>query len=118
MNLATNTINTLARRNSQPFGITLDYTNKRVCWIERDQKSVEHIFSSDYDFQHQTNIRNGLFSTYMLAVFGDLMFFQNGDVFSIKEINISNGNIMRSIVVDKAYTRLILMSNSLQPMGM
>jgi hypothetical protein len=115
MHLATNKIRTLARQ-SQPVGITLDYTNKRVYWIEvtRDQ----YIFSSDYDFQHLKSIRNGSFRNFMLAISGDLLYFQNADVFSINQLNISNGNTSRSILIGKAYNNLIVLHSSLQSMGM
>jgi hypothetical protein len=113
MNLATNNIRTLARQ-SLPYGITLDYTNKRVYWIE----GARYIVSSDYDFQHLKSIRNGSFGGYMLAISGDSLYFQNADVFSINQINISNGNSIRSILVGKAYHDLIILHSSLQSMGM
>jgi hypothetical protein len=113
MNLATNNIRTLARQ-SQPAGITLDYTNKRVYWTEE----TRYIFSSDYDFLHLKSIRNVSSSYYMLAISGDSLYFQNSDVFSINQMNISNGNIVLSILVDKAYNDLIVLHSSLQSMGM
>jgi hypothetical protein len=113
MNLATNNIRTLARQ-SQPAGITLDYTNKRVYWTEQ----TWYIFSSDYDFLHLKSIRNGSSSYYMLAISGDSLYFPNADVFSINQMNISNGNIVLSILVDKAYRDLIVLHSSLQSMGM
>ena len=113
MNLATNNIWTLARQ-SRPLGITLDYTNKRVYRIEGNR----HIFSSDYDFQHVKSIRNGSFSDYMLTISGDSLYFQNVGVFSINQMNISNENIIHSILVGKAYTDLIVLHSSLQSMGM
>jgi hypothetical protein len=113
MNFATNNIRTLARQSS-PWGITLDYTNKRVYWIEVGR----HIFSSDYDFQHLKSIRNGSFLTFVLAISGDSLYFQNTGVLSINQVNISNGNIVRSFPVDKAYRDLIVLHSSLQSMGM
>ena len=113
INLATNKIRSLARQ-SWLYGITLDYTNKRVYWIEE----IQYIFSSDYDFQHVKSIRNGLFRPYMLTISGDSLYFQNAGVFSINQKNISNGNIVRRILVDKAYNDLIVLHSSLQSMGM
>ena len=114
MNLATNNIRTLPRQ-SWPLGITLDYTNKRVYWIEGNR----HIFSSDYDFQHLKSIRNGSFRPYVLAISGDSLYFQNtGGVLSINQMNVSNGKSVRSILVDKAYIDLIVFHSSLQSMGM
>jgi hypothetical protein len=115
MHLATNKIRSLPRQSSiYGISITLDYTNKRVYWIER----LQHIFSSDYDFQHVKSIRNGSFSDYLLTISGDSLYFQNDGVFSINQINISNGNIIHNILVGKAYTGLIVLHSSLQSMGM
>ena len=112
-NLATNNIRTLPRQ-SLTGGITLDYTNKRVYWIEGNR----HIFSSDYDFQQLKITRNGSFRPYVLAISGDSLYFQNTGVFSINQVNISNGNTVRSFVVDKAYRDVIVLHSSLQSMGM
>ena len=114
MNLATNNIRTLPRQLWATEGITLDYTNKRVYWIEGNG----HIFSSDYDFQHLKSIRIGLFRSYVLAISGDSLYFQNADVLSINQVNISNGNTVRSFLVDKAYRDVIVLHSSLQSMGM
>ena len=97
MNLATNNIRTLPGQ-SWSSGITLDYTNKRVYWIEGER----HIFSSDYDFQHLKSIRNGSFRPYVLAISGDSLYFQNTGVLSINQMNVSNGKSVRSILVDKS----------------
>jgi hypothetical protein len=113
MNFATNNIRTLARQSSL-WGITLDYTNKRVYWIEGNR----YIFSSDYDFQHLKSIRNGSFRSYVLAISGDSLYFQNTGVLSINQVNISNGNTIRSFLVDKGYIDLIVLHSSLQSMGM
>jgi capsid portal protein len=114
VHLATKNIRTLARQ-SLPEGITLDYTHKRVYWIERRR----HIFSSDYDFQHLKSIRNGSFRPYVMAISGDSLYFQNtGGVLSINQMNVSNGKSVRSILVDKAYNDLIVFHSSLQSMGM
>ena len=114
MHLATNKIRSLARQSSI-YGINLDYTTKRVYWIE---SQGHNIFSSDYDFQHVKSIRNGSFSDYMLTISGDSLYFQNVGVFSINQMNISNENIIHSILVGKAYTDLIVLHSSLQSMGM
>ena len=54
----------------------------------------------------------------MLAIFGDSLYFKKDDVLSINEMNASNGNTVRSILVDKTYLGLIHMSISLQPLDM
>jgi uncharacterized Rossmann fold enzyme len=114
MNLATNIIKTLARRSVVKV-ITLDYTNKRVYWFGINR----HIFSSDYDFQHEKKITNGTSSYYVLAIFGDsLWYFQKRNGFSINQVNVSNGNIIRSILVDKTYEDIIVFHSYIQPMGM
>jgi hypothetical protein len=118
MNLAINNIIKSLARRSPLGGITLDYTNKRVYWIQIDISS--YIFSSDYDFQHEKKIKNGEFSYYMLAIFGDSLYFeiQKRNAFSINQVNVSNGNSIRSILVDTAYEDIIVFHSSLQPMGM
>jgi hypothetical protein len=114
MNLATNNIIKTLTRRSAIGGITLDYTNKRVYGIEIGR----HIFSSDYDFQHEKKITNGTFSYFMLAIFGDSLYFQKRNGFSINQVNVSNGNIIRSILVEKTYEDIIVFHSYLQPMGM
>ncbi|CAB4020052.1 Hypothetical predicted protein, partial [Paramuricea clavata] len=111
MDLATSNIKTLARR-SWLRGITLDYTSKRVYWIEKGRD----IYSSDYDFQHEKKITTGSFSDYMLAIFGDSLYFQKRDPFSINRMNVSNRNTVHRILVDRAYEDLIVFHSSLQPM--
>ena len=114
MNLATNDIKTLARR-SLVVGITLDYTNKRVYWIERQQE----IFSSDYDFQDPKGVRNGSFIWFMLSISGDSLYFQTkGGEYPIIQVNMTTGNTVRSIPVNKGYNDLIVFHSSLQSMGM
>jgi hypothetical protein len=54
----------------------------------------------------------------MLTISGDSLYFQNAGVFSINQMNISNGNIVLSILVGQAYTDLIVLHSSLQSMGM
>jgi hypothetical protein len=119
MNLATNQIKSLASRKSDTLTITLDNRNKRLYWIERDRNSFDYIFSSDYDFLHQKYIKHGSFRRDMLIVFGDSLYFQNDYVFSINQINSSDGKTVRIILVDKAtYYGLIVVHRSLLPMGM
>ena len=120
MHLATNSIKTLKRRYYERASITLDYTNKRVYWIEGyDENGLDNIFSTDYDFQHLTSIISGLFSYDILAISGDSLYFQNDGVFSINQLNISNGKTVRNILVHKAtYYGLIVLHSLLQPMGM
>jgi hypothetical protein len=118
MSLVTNNKNTLARSPSDTYGITLDFTNKRVYWLEGDQKSIEHIFSSDYDFQDQEAITSGSFEVYLLAVFGNSLYFLNNKKPYINQMNVSNKNIIRSIPVHMTdYYDLIVVTSSLQPLG-
>ena len=105
----------LARDVSWPYSITLDYANKRVYWFVW-KSGVDHISSSDYDGVNQKNIKSGLFNNNLLSVFGDFLYFLNYGKLYINEINISNGTIYRSILVDKAeYYDLIVVDSSIQP---
>ena len=85
------------------------YERRALNQTSRRLNFVEHIFLSDYDFHY---------SVYMLAIFGDSLYFKKDDVLSINEMNASNGNTVRSILVDKTYLGLIHMSISLQPLDM
>lgn len=118
MNLVTNNIMTLARSPSRPFSVTLDFTRKRVYWFERDQKSIPHMFLSDYDFRDQKAITSGSLNLYLLAVFGDFLYFLNNEQRHMNQMNVSNKNIIRSIPVHKTdYYDLIVVTSSLQPLG-
>ena len=100
--------------DTKSFAIKLDYTKKRVYLLT----SRKQIFSSGYDGENVSFITNGSLNRYSLGVFGDSLFYQNTDLYHIKEMNVSNGKISRSILVDKvSYYDLIFVDNSIQPIG-
>jgi hypothetical protein len=109
----------LANRTfSEPYAITVDCTKKRVYWLENEIRSgVDHIVSSQYNGLDQKTIISGSFNDHLLGVLGDSLYFLNNDLFYVNEMNISNGNISRNILVDNNsyYDDLVVVHSSIQP---
>jgi hypothetical protein len=106
------------RTFSEPYAITVDCTKNRVYWIEKEiQSGVDHIVSSQYSGLDQKTIIRGLFNDHLLGVLGDSLYFMNNDLFYVNEMNISNGNIFRNILVDNNsyYNDLVVVHSSIQP---
>ena len=113
MNLAKNDIVTLAS-SSLPDAPSLDYTNKRVYWVS----ASNGISSRDYDGENTTTVKSGSFNDYLLGIFEDSVYFQISNVRYINAMNRTSGIISHSIKVDKTdYRDLVIVHNSLQPMG-
>ena len=113
MNLAKNDIVTLAY-SGQPRALSLDYTKKRVYWISLRNG----VFSTDYDGENTTYVKRGRFNFRLLGIFEDSVYFQKLNVRYINAMNRTSGIISRSIKVDKTeYRDLVVVHNSLQPMG-
>ena len=113
MNLAKNDIVTLAN-SSWPDAPSLDYTNKRVYWISRRRG----VFSRDYDGESVTAVKRGSFNGILLGIFEDSVYFQKENVRYINAMNRTSRIISHSIKVDKTdYRDLVIVHNSLQPMG-
>ena len=113
MNLAKNDIVTLAN-SSLPWALSLDYTRKRVYWI-----SVGNgVFSTDYDGKKTTTVKSGSFNLFLLGIFEDAVYFQKVNVRYINAMNRTSRIISHSVKVDKTdYRDLVIVHNSLQPMG-
>ena len=110
------------RKSSKPYAITVDCTKERVYWLENEIRSdVDHICSSDYDGVDQKNIISGSLNGHLLGVLGDSLYFVNNDLFYdyVNEMNISNENISRNILVDSNsyYNNLVVVHSSIQPVG-
>ena len=113
MNLAKNDIVTLAN-SSLPDAPSLDYTNKRVYWVSN---SIS-ISSTDYNGESTTTVKSGSFNDYLLGIFEDSVYFQISNVRYINAMNRTSRIISHSIKVDKTdYRDLVIVHNSLQPMG-
>ena len=113
MNLAKNDIVALAS-SSWPRALSLDYTKKRVYWIS----FRNGIFSRDYDGENTSSVKRGRFNSNLLGVFEDSVYFQKLNVRYINAMNRTSGIISHSIKVDKTeYHDLVIVHNSLQPMG-
>ena len=105
------------RKSFEPYAITVDCTKERVYWLENEiQSGVDHISSSEYDGSDQKTIISGSLNVHLLGVVGDLLYFLNNDLFYVNEMNVSNGNIYRNILVDSnSYYDLVVVHSSMQP---
>ena len=113
MNLAKNDIVTLAS-SSRPLALSLDYTKKRMYWIS----SGNGVFSRDYDGESTTSVTSGSFNHFFLGIFEDSVYFKKWNVRYINAMNRTSRIISQSIKVDKTdYRDLVIVHNSLQPMG-
>ena len=109
------------RTFSEPYAITVDCTKNRVYWIEKEiQSGVDHIVSSQYSGLDQKTIIRGSLNNHLLGVLGDSLYFVNNDLFYVNEMNISNGNISRNILMDSNshYDDLVVVHSSIQPQRM
>ena len=117
ISLATHAMLTLEMNIIRPYVIKLDCINEQVYSFVR-QSGVEYISVSDYDGENQKNIASGPFSKYVLGIFGDLLYFMNSDRSYIKELNLSNRTVSRTIAVEGySYYDLIVVHTSLQRIG-
>ena len=117
ISLATHAMLTLEMNIIRPYVIKLDCVNEKVYGFVR-QSGVEYISVSDYDGGNQKNVASGPFSKYILGVFGDLLYFMNSDRSHIKEMNLSNRTVSRTIAVEGySYYDLIVVHTSLQRIG-
>ncbi len=98
--------------------VELDYSKKRVYWFSY-HKSDYLISSCDYEGRDMKAITSGPFNEYILGVFRDSLYFLvKKNLYHTNQMNISNGNISHSILVNKiAYYDLIVVDSSVQPVG-
>ena len=98
--------------------VELDYSKKRVYWPQYRSINNYDISSCDYDGKNKKAITNGPFNVYLLRVFQDSLYFMVNNRYQINQMNVSNGNISRSILVNKTdYYDLLVVDRSVQPMG-
>jgi hypothetical protein len=77
-----------------------------------------HIFSSGYNGEDKKTIARGSLNVFVLGVFGDSLYYQNTNRYHIKEMNVSSGNISRTILLDNVfYYGMIVVDKSVQPIG-
>ena len=97
------------------YAIKLDCRKKRVYWLEYFS-SIQYIKSADFGGQGKITITEGRFNEYLLGVLGDSLYFLDTSIYRINEMNVSNGNISRKILVDRnTYYDLVLVQKSVQP---
>ena len=99
--------------------IKLDCVSKQVYGFVRKSWNEYYISASDYDGENQRKITSGPFRYYILGVFNGSLYFMNGnDRSPIKEMDVSKEIVIRSIAVDRNYySDLVVVHNSLQPLG-
>ena len=105
------------RNNGYSAAVELDYTKKRVYWLFYVFFGNNHdIYSCDYDGKDNKAFRSRPFNRYLLRVFRDSLYFMVKN--NLYQMNVSNGNISRSILVNKTdYYDLLVVDSSVQPMG-
>ena len=97
--------------------IKLDCVNKQVYGFEYKYGKGHYISTSDYDGENQRKITSGRYID-ILGVFNGSLYFMISDRSYLKEINVSNRNVIRSIAAERNYYYdLIFVHNSLQPLG-
>ena len=111
-NLADGIKVTLVRHDAHVYAIKLDCNKKRVYWLESSR-----IKSSDYRGQEKKIVKTGQFNTNILGVSGDSLYFLDRKKYRINEMNVSNGNIPRTVLVDRgvSYYGLVVVDKSVQP---
>ena len=112
-NLADGIKVTLVRDAGDVYAIKLDCNKKRVYWLEYSSR----IKSSDYRGQEKKIIKTGHFDTNILGVSVDSLYFLDRNKYRINEMNVSNGNISRTVLVDRGvyYYDLLVVDKSVQP---
>ena len=118
ISLATHETLTLEMRVTDISTIKLDCVNKEVYGFARKSGNEYYISASDYDGRNQTKITSGPFWKHILGVFNGSLYIMNNDRSQIKEMDASNETVIRRIAVDRNdYQDLIVVHNSLQPLG-
>ena len=97
------------------YAIKLDCHKKRIYWLEYSSR----LKSADYGGKERKTITEGHFYTDLLSVMGDSLYFLDRNTYRINEMNETNGNISRSILVHKGYSYydLFVIDKSVQPTG-
>ena len=115
-NLADGVKVTLARYDEYSDAVEVDCTKKRVYWFDYEDNSK--ISSCDYEGGDKKTITSGVFNEDILRVFQDSLFFVDETLYRINKLNISNGNISHSILVEKiSYRDMVVVESSAQPTG-
>ena len=112
-NLADSIKVTLVRDGGAVYAIKLDCNKKRVYWLEYSSG----IKSSDYRGQEKKSVKTRHFNSNILGVSGDSLYFLEINKYRINEMNVSNGIISRTVLVDRgvSYYDLVVVDKSVQP---
>ena len=95
------------------YAIKLDCNKKRVYWLEYSSGMK----SSDYRGQEKKIVKIGQFNRNILGVSGDSLYFLHRNKYRINEMNVSNGNILGTVLIDRGvwYYDLVVVDKSVQP---
>ena len=107
---------TLATYTGDSGAIKLDCSTKRLYWFEYSI-STRKISSCDYGGKDKKTIASGPFHEGLLSVLGDSLYVLNKVQYHISQMNVSNGTILSSILVEKTnvYYDLNVVDRSVQP---
>ena len=97
--------------------IKLDCSKKRVYWLVMEySRRIVRIESCNYRGREKITITSGSINRNLLGVLGDSLYFLYTNKYRINVMNVSNGNISRTILVEKGnYNDLVLVDKSVQP---
>ena len=118
MNLVTHVTEKLGTM-SWPYVIKLDSTNKKVYWLLVWRHGNPYLYSSGYDGKDYKFVTSQLSPfEQLLGASENFLYLMQYNRYYLNEMNISNGDVSRSILVGrKSNQDLIVVSSSLQPMG-
>ena len=103
---------TLVRDAGGVYVIKLDCRKKRVYWFEYSSR----IRSCNYGGKEKKTIAEGRYHPYLLSVLGDSLYFLDTNKHRINEMNATNGNILRTILVNSGafYNDLLVVDKSVE----
>ena len=106
---------TLVTYRGEGGAIQLDCPKRRVYWLAYF-RSIGHIKSCNYTGGQKKDITSGPLNRNVLGVLGDSLYFLNTSEYRINEMNVSNGNISRKILVERGGDYQVLVAvKSVQP---
>ena len=116
LNLVDRVNSTLTTYTGGSSAIKLDCRTKRLYWFEHSSGG-HSISSCDYGGKDKKTIASGPFHEGLLSVLGDSLYVLNKVQYHISQMNVSNGTILSSILVEKTnvYYDLNVVDRSVQP---
>jgi hypothetical protein len=103
---------------SQPYGIIVDCTKKRVYWFGKIDRNDDRILSNDYNGLDKEIVfkARAYKSHYSLGLLGDSLYFMSTFTAYVNKLNASNVNVSSKILVESnSYYDLVIVHSSIQP---